>query len=63
MPAGHAISDLTPLYAVDTISNAYIGVQFVSTPAEQAIVSQHKLMQSVPAKCFHQQGMHCVAVV
>ncbi len=26
MPAGHAVSDPTPLYAVDTISNAYIGV-------------------------------------
>lgn len=62
-PVGHSISDLTSLYAVHTVSNAYIGVQFVSTPAERASVSQHMLMQSVPAKCFHQQCMHCATVV
>lgn len=61
MRAGHAISD--PTYAVDTISNAYIVLLFVSRPAERAIVNQHTSMQSVPSKCFHQQCIHCFPVV
>ena len=63
MPAGHAISDPTPLHAFDPISNAYIGLLFVPKPSEHAIVSQRKLMPSLPAKCFHQQCMHCATVV
>ena len=63
MPAGHAISNPTPLHVIDTISNTYIGLLFVPRPSEHAIVGQRKLMQSVPAQCFHQQCMRCATGV